>query len=87
MNTSITNFNQIRDLSNRRKLFSIPVAEYASFSRQARTLTVGLSPSKKICFICFNENLLKLMKNVFYFILKALFVLKIFKFKHDFLVM
>ena len=31
-------------------------------------------------FICFNDSSSKLIKNVFYFILKALFVLKIFKF-------
>ena len=37
---------------------------------------VGLSPFKKIVFICFNEIPLKMMKNTFYFILKALFVLK-----------
>ena len=41
---------------------------------------VGLSPSKKNCFICLIEIPLKMMKNAFYFILKALFVLKIFKF-------
>ena len=41
---------------------------------------VGLSPSKKICGICLIESPLKMMKNVFYFVLKALFVLKIFKF-------
>ena len=35
---------------------------------------------KKFFFICFNESPLKIMKNAFYFILKALFVLKIFKF-------
>ena len=35
---------------------------------------------KKIIFICFKESCLKMMKNNFYFILKALFVLKIFKF-------
>ena len=35
---------------------------------------------KKNCFICFNENPLKMMKNVFYFIIKALHVLKLFKF-------
>ena len=40
---------------------------------------VGLSPSKKIV-ISFIESPLKLMKNAFYFILKALFVLKIFRF-------
>ena len=31
-------------------------------------------------FICFNDSPSKMMKNAFYFILKALFVLKIFKF-------
>ena len=43
---------------------------------------VGLSPSKKKedCFICFNENSLKMMKKCFYFILKPLFFLKTFKF-------
>ena len=35
---------------------------------------------KNFCFICFNESPLKLMKDAFYFILKALFVLKIFRF-------
>ena len=30
--------------------------------------------------ICFIESYLKMMKNTFYFILKALFVIKIFKF-------
>ena len=35
---------------------------------------------KKFIFTCFNESSLKMMKNAFYLILKALFVLKIFKF-------
>ena len=35
---------------------------------------------KKICFICFTESPLKGMKNAFYFILKTVFVLKIFNF-------
>ena len=43
-------------------------------------IKVGLSPSKKICVICLIESPLKMMKNAFYFILKSLFVLKIFKF-------
>ena len=43
-------------------------------------LKVGLSPSKKICVICLIESPLKMMKNAFYFVLKALFVLKVFKF-------
>ena len=38
-----------------------------------------LSPSKKTCALCFIESPLKIMKIAFYFILKALFVLKIFK--------
>ena len=40
---------------------------------------VGLSPSKKNCVIYLIESPLKMMKNGFYFVLKALFVLKIFK--------
>ena len=43
-------------------------------------LKVGFSPSKNNSFIRFNENPLNMMKNAFYFILKAFFVLKIFKF-------
>ena len=33
----------------------------------------------KIIFVCFNESPLKMMENAFYFIIKALFVLKVFK--------
>ena len=40
---------------------------------------VGLLPSKIFFFICFNDSPSKMMKNA-HFILKALFVLKIFKF-------
>ena len=43
-------------------------------------LKVGISPSKKTFFICFIDSPSKMMKNAFNFILKALFVLKIFKF-------
>ena len=43
-------------------------------------IKAGLSPSKKIFFICFNESPSKMKKNAFYFILKAPFVLKIFNF-------
>ena len=39
----------------------------------------ALLPSKKVVFICFNQNPLKLIRNGFYFILKALFLLKLFK--------
>ena len=43
-------------------------------------LKVRFSPSKNFGFIYFNENLLKMMKNSFYFMLKALFDLEIFTF-------
>ena len=43
-------------------------------------LRVGLSPSKKVVFIWFNESSIKTLKNAFYFMLKALFILEIFKF-------
>ena len=35
---------------------------------------------KQICDICFIESPLKMMKNAFYFTLKAPFILKVFKF-------
>ena len=41
---------------------------------------IGLSASKIICVICLIEIPFKIMKNALYFILKALLVLKIFKF-------
>ena len=41
--------------------------------------TVGFSPSKKK-IIYFSDSPSKMMKNAIYFILKAFFVLKIFKF-------
>ena len=43
-------------------------------------LKVGLSPSKEIVLFASMKALQKMMKNAFYFILKSLFVLKIFKF-------
>ena len=42
-------------------------------------IKIGLLSSKKNCVICFIESPLKMMENAFYFILKALFPLKIFK--------
>ena len=49
---------------------------YANYEQ----LKVGLSSSKNVFFIFFNDSHSKMMKNVFYFILKALFVLKTFNF-------
>ena len=47
---------------------------------QGSSFKVGLSPYKKICVICCIENPLKTIRNAFCVTLKALFVLKIFKF-------
>ena len=41
---------------------------------------LGLSSSTTKCLVCYIESPLKIMKNDFYFILKALFVFKIFDF-------
>ena len=38
----LLNFKYIRDLTNRCKLFSIPVAKHASFSRKAKKLKTNL---------------------------------------------
>ena len=43
-------------------------------------IKVGLSHSKKFCYISSNESSLKMIKNTFYFILKYLFVLKVIEF-------
>ena len=43
-------------------------------------LKLGSHLPKIFCVICLIESLLKVIKNVFYSILKTLFVLKIFKF-------
>ena len=55
---------------------------FSEFSLELKDplIKVELSPFKKNCVICFNESLLKMMKKACYFILKALFVLKMFKF-------
>ena len=41
------------------------------------TLKPGSHIPKKFGFFCFSESPLKIIKNAFYFILKALFILKI----------
>ena len=47
-------------------------------SRKEKKQKVALSPSRKVCFTYLNESPLKVMKNSFCFILKALedFILK-----------
>ena len=58
-------------ISNLRKFLRISFAKLKSW-------TFTFQKKKKEFFIWFNVSPLKLMKNVFYFILKAPFVLKIF---------
>ena len=48
--------------------------------KTSKNLKVRLLPSKKKYVTYFIESPLKVMKNDYYFILKAIFVLKIFKF-------
>ena len=45
-----------------------------------RSVSLKSGSHLPIFFIFFNDSPLKLMKNVFYIILKSVFVLKIFKF-------
>ena len=52
---------------------------YLLYQRKGSFIKVGLSLSKKICVICLIESPVKMLKNA-YFILKAFFVLKVFKF-------
>ena len=51
----------------------------ASFDYFDKSLKSDSHPPKTISFIFFNEGPLKIVKNTFYLILKAVFVLKIFK--------
>ena len=50
-----------------------------SYGMDIQTLEIRLSPSEIICVARFIESPLKMMEYAFYFILKAFFVLKIFK--------
>ena len=52
-----------------------------------KTLKIGLSPSENICVARFIESPLKIMKNAFYFMLKAFLFSRYLRFYHDFLVM
>ena len=66
-------------------IYAITCLFICSFQFQHNLLTVlyfkvGLSPSKQNCFVCFKESPLKMMNNTFYFTLKVLSVVKIFKF-------
>ena len=56
-------------LSSQEMLLKAAVIERNNL--QQTVLKVGLSPSKKIGLICFNESPLKMVQNAFYFILKV----------------
>ena len=63
------------------RLINLVFLVFSRFSVSlAGMVKVGLSTSKNICSICLDKSPLKIIKNAFYFILKALFILKIFKF-------
>ena len=53
-------------------------------STTALLFCIKVGPSHSNVFICFNGSLSEMMKNAFYFILKALFVIKIFGFSERF---
>ena len=67
---------------------SVSVRHFTSLTIFVLSKSYGCSVSlksdshlpKKICVICLIESPLKMMKNAFYFILKAFFILKIFQF-------
>ena len=60
------------------QLYQINVKRLSRYEQ--RSLKLDSHLPKKIFFIRFSESPLKMMKNTFYFIIKALFILKIFKF-------
>ena len=74
---------QIIDSMDQRKMLGeLPIGEYTVNSTKginAFSLKVRLSPSKKV-YIFFNKIPLQMVKNVFYFTVNAIFVLKTFKF-------
>ena len=62
---------------------NLPCSVFLNFAKAFDTidhkiLQMDSHLSKKECFICFNESPLKMMKNAFYFILKALSIVQIF---------
>ena len=53
-------------------------------STTAILFCIKVGPSHSNSFICFDDGLSEMMKNAFYLILKALFVIKIFEFYERF---
>ena len=54
------------------------ICDGAFIAKKVNSESRNLTFQNKIFFIYFNDNPSKMMKNAFYFISKALFVLKIF---------
>ena len=74
-------FERVYELFYALKLIFIGVSNsFRSIHFISISVKVGLSLSKIKFFICFNDSPSKTMKNAFYFILKVIFILKIFKF-------
>ena len=67
-------------LRNMGNMYSTQSNYWHFYALMITVFKVGLPLCKIFGFFCFSESPLKLMKKIFYFILKALFVLKIFKF-------
>ena len=80
-------FYWIEKRKQRRTKHKVSVDSPFTADCQHKLLKVGLSPFKRNCFICFNENLLKMTENTFYFILKAFSFSRYFYFCLGFLVM
>ena len=68
------------DLGNRKSTFLWTNYEQVLVINQLSKVFERLPLSKTICIICLIENPLKMTKNVFYSILKTLFILKVFDF-------
>ena len=72
------------DIHHAFKNFAFNVEKQSSYTERWEENSINLTSDsrllKKFIFICLNESSLKMMKNAFYFVLKALFVLKLFKF-------
>ena len=79
-------FEVLRDLPIKNRLTLLQ--KYIKLaSKTVNSLKSDPHLPKKFCFICFIESPLQMMKNAFYFILKALFILEVLNFCQDFLVM
>ena len=66
-----------------RVIFKLKFWKLGKFSQKSKS--DSHLPKKKFFFICFNDSPSKMIKNAFYFILKAIFILKVFRFFLDFL--